>query len=723
MNPKKLLVLTVAIAMTGAARAAELASSAWVHPGPDGKLVYQPTPAGDRILDFSHAGYMGGGVALPDVAVKVTVQPSGGKDDTAAIQKAIDEVAQMPVAADGFRGAVLLAPGSFTCSTALSMTVSEVVLRGSGSGAEGTTIHMVGARHRAITIGVERGRPRAPERPPSDDDPAPEAEPASQEAAETFSGAQTKIADAYVPSGASSFTLSDAKGFAVGDTITIRRPSTAAWVKFMEMDTLKRDGKRQTWIGANRAENAERHITAINGNRITLDVPLADSYDAKLLSPPGTSVIKAKPSTAVHHVGVERLHIQCPPLEIAYGQAPYSAIRVGGDDCWVRDVYCEETMNSTVLAGKRITMQNVVITHTFPNLGASKPTDFSIEGSQALIDRCKVTGDNEYFVWTASLYPGPHVILNSTFRGRGSRIQPHMRWSTGMLVDNCTVPDGGIDFANRGVAGSGHGWTMGWAVAWNCAAGAYVIQQPPGAMNWAIGCIGERVKTARYFDTAPLLPEGAFDSHGTPVAPQSLYLAQLQERLGSQAVKNIGYGSNSATEFPDKSTPRLPEQRAAVEAVLGPDLAFHRPVNTSSIRGKTREFAGERAVDGDDNTYWATADDARRLTLEADMEGPVEINALSLGEAAGTEGRVQEYRVDGQVDSDWTLLAQGTSIGERKVERFPKAAVWKVRLTVLKSQSPPAIRQLGLYLDTVSPPDQFKPPVAVVITPATRPAR
>ena len=42
-------------------------TSQWVYPGPDGKLVYKTTPAGDRIMDFSYAGYMGGGVALPDV--------------------------------------------------------------------------------------------------------------------------------------------------------------------------------------------------------------------------------------------------------------------------------------------------------------------------------------------------------------------------------------------------------------------------------------------------------------------------------------------------------------------------------------------------------------------------------------------------------------------------------------------------------------------------------
>ena len=37
------------------------------------------------------------------------------------------------------------------------------------------------------------------------------------------------------------------------------------------------------------------------------------------------------------------------------------------------------------------------------------------------------------------------------------------------------------------------------------------------------------------------LPEGIFDSHNKPVALKSLYLAQLAERLGLTALKNIGY--------------------------------------------------------------------------------------------------------------------------------------------------------------------------------------
>src|SRR5687767_5861787 len=88
------------------------AESEWVKRGADGKLVYKTTPAGDRIMDFSHAGYMGGGVAIPDVPVKASLRPSGS-DDTAAIQKALDEIKD---------GALLLEAGVFSCSSTINIS-------------------------------------------------------------------------------------------------------------------------------------------------------------------------------------------------------------------------------------------------------------------------------------------------------------------------------------------------------------------------------------------------------------------------------------------------------------------------------------------------------------------------------------------------------------------------------------------------------------------------
>src|SRR5260370_29718545 len=94
-RPTQLALWIAAISTSCAmATAAERGESQWVHTGDGGRLVYKTTPAGDRIMDFSDAGYMGGGVWLPIVPVKQTVTSSGG-DDTAHIQAAIKEVATM----------------------------------------------------------------------------------------------------------------------------------------------------------------------------------------------------------------------------------------------------------------------------------------------------------------------------------------------------------------------------------------------------------------------------------------------------------------------------------------------------------------------------------------------------------------------------------------------------------------------------------------------------
>src|SRR4029077_20966499 len=109
------------------------------------------------------------------------------------------------------------------------------------------------------------------------------------------------------------FTVTEVTGFAVGDTIEIRRPVTPAWIKFMQMDDLLRDGKPQTWLRAGSSTTAERRIAAISGKTITVDVPLSDSFDPKYLNPPGTAVVKIKPPPRVSQAGIENLHIECPP--------------------------------------------------------------------------------------------------------------------------------------------------------------------------------------------------------------------------------------------------------------------------------------------------------------------------------------------------------------------------------------------------------------------------
>jgi hypothetical protein len=197
-------------------------------------------------------------------------------------------------------------------------------------------------------------------------------------------------------------------------------------------------------------------------------------------------------------------------------------------------------VNSISITGDRITVEGVNITHDLPTTGAAKPADLNGSGHQILFSRCRITGDNVFYLATGAKVSGPIVLLDCVFKGTGW-IQPHQRWATGLLVDNCQVPEGGIDFMNRGEYGSGHGWAIGWSVAWNSNAATLLNQRPPGSANWMIGCRGERQKKPMPFTKAPVLPEGIYDSYQSPVTPRSLYLAQLSQRLGKEALSRIGY--------------------------------------------------------------------------------------------------------------------------------------------------------------------------------------
>jgi hypothetical protein len=501
----KKTVLLCALLFANAAYGGE-AQSEWVRRGADGKLVYKTTERGDRIMDFSHAGYMGGGVAIPNVPVKIRLKPSGG-DDTAAIENALRQVAS------GGGGAVLLETGTFLSSNTITISASSVVLRGSGTNQ--TTLKLTGSPHNGIAV-------RGPK-------------------SERTIISKTRIADQYVPSGAMKFDVENAAGLAAGDSIEIRKPVTLEWVKFMGMDDMERDGKPQTWIEAGSVLSAEREIASVADKTISLTVPLSDCYDAKFAGGSGIEVAKIKiGDSRLSQIGIENFRIVAPEQAISHTEAHFSAIRINAEDSWLRDLLIEETMNSVGINGRRITAQNVIVNRKAKHQGSSKPAEFAPNGTQVLLDRCSGSADNVWYVATGAVISGPIVLLNCTFSGDG-HVEAHQRWTTGLLYDHCRVTGGGMELRNRGSMGSGHGWSVGWGLAWNCEAKEFTIQNPPGALNWMIGCVGENKLAARPFGKEPKLTEGVKDSLGAHVIPQSLYLEQLRQRLGPQALKNIGY--------------------------------------------------------------------------------------------------------------------------------------------------------------------------------------
>lgn len=518
-----------ALAMLITAPALFAQTSTWVYFGPDGRLQYRQDDCGNRIIDFSYAGYRGGGVKLPSLSVVATVNPITG-DNTAQIQAAIDAVAQLSPDPHGFRGAVLLMPGTYDVAGTLNINTSGVVMRGSGSGSNGTVLNMTGSPHLLFSL--------------------------SGTGSSQSVGSSAAMTDSYVPSGAMSFHIDNPSEFSVGDSVMIGRPVTQPWVHLMGMDLLKSStGQPQTWISIGTVIQTDRVITAINGNQITLDAPLADSFDSAYLNPPGGSLVRYTFPGRISEVGVEHLSVIAPAVNVDISLAQFLGLAMNAVmNAWVQDIVFQDTQNTVTINGnvKEITLDNVHVNHTVVHTG-DRMTDFGLSGTQILVNKSSSDGNGEWPLVTQSRVSGPNVVLNFSSNQQAG-VGPHQRWAVGLLTDNATLPDApanvdggatGISYSDRGNHGSGQGWAMGWGVVWNVTTPYFVVQEPPGADNWCIGCIGEEL-SATEAGSGVSVPNGIYESLGTKVVPDSLYLAQLCDRLGPEAAAHIGYGGACA---------------------------------------------------------------------------------------------------------------------------------------------------------------------------------
>ena len=488
-----------------------------VRTGADGRLVYRAyNETGDTVLDFSHCGYGGGGVALPNAPVKIRVQPKANGDDTARVQAALDELARLPLGPDGLRGAVLLTRGTYRIAGTLKMTASGVVLRGEGQNEDGTVLEATGKTQRnLIEVGV--GRP-----------PKRRAE------------ANVRIVDAYVPVGARSFRVANAGALRVGQGLVVERHGNAAWISALGMDRIKgrpgRETETKQWTPF--TLSFDRVITALEGDRVTVDAPIACAIDERW---GGGVVVPLTEDARPERIGVENLRAVSefdPSVTLVHGQD----LRYAADErhathlvqfahvknAWARDVTAVHFYHGVALidnGAKWITVQDSTSLAPVSKIDGGRRYPFHISGGQlSLVLRCRSEGARHAFVVGARV-AGPNAFVDGVSRNEFATSEPHHRWSVGGLYDNI---ESDIAFQDRQWMGTGHGWAGANYVAWNTR-GTLICQQPPTAQNFSFGHVGRRERGA--FDR----PAGHWESEGKPVAPKSLYFAQLADRLGSEA--------------------------------------------------------------------------------------------------------------------------------------------------------------------------------------------
>ncbi len=472
--------------------------SSWVYYGPDGTLQYRATATGDTIADFSSAGYMQGKQAIPTVAVKQTLAPDGAADDTARIQAAIDAVSAMPLDSNGFRGAVLLTRGTYNIAGALNINASGVVIRGEGQGPTGTLLYDVGTTMRDLIV----------------------AEPNSGNSYSEVSGTRQQVTDTYVPVGATSFNVASTAGYHVGDKIIVNKPSTQEWITAIGMDASQLG--TEAWTPNSKFIQQDRTITAINGNRITIDIPIGTSID--LNNGFGGGSIFKYTTGRISNIGVENIRFDShyvEPEDVNHAGRPvtYNGVSNG----WIRQITTLHYQNGPIMGhiSEFITVEDTAFLDPIsqPHLGGD-----ALDAELTLYQRNYVRNSHCDFV-TQSNAPGPSVFVFGRGEDSVQSTGPHQKWATATLWDNIKINGTGIELINRTTMGTGHGWAGANMVTWNCRSDWSDVESPPTAQNWAIGAVAP-IRRNKYG------PEGIYDSFGTPVSIHSLYIAQLKQAMG-----------------------------------------------------------------------------------------------------------------------------------------------------------------------------------------------
>ncbi len=228
----------------------------------DVQLHYVADALGNNIPDFSHAGFEGGGTALPTDgggAPIIHLAPSGNGTDAANLIATIGSVLSLPTNAAGWKAVIQLEAGTYDLRTASgAVQLADrmgYILRGAGSGLGGTTL-------------------------------------LCNDTCFFLNGRQVTLSNAtaitqHVPTGAYRIYLASTAAFAVSDHVHINLTVTAQWASDVQYNG-------SVWWHA-----VLRHVTAVTAQYIELEAPL--------YYPIYQGTVSKASAVYVHHIGFAHL--------------------------------------------------------------------------------------------------------------------------------------------------------------------------------------------------------------------------------------------------------------------------------------------------------------------------------------------------------------------------------------------------------------------------------
>jgi alpha-L-fucosidase len=117
-----------------------------------------------------------------------------------------------------------------------------------------------------------------------------------------------------------------------------------------------------------------------------------------------------------------------------------------------------------------------------------------------------------------------------------------------------------------------------------------------------------------------------------------------------------------------------------------------------SDRSAAKPTADAAAVtDGTLDTYWASPNGASTGALVVTVETTITFNRIVLQEPIQLGQRIASFRIEAWTNGAWTSIAEGTTVGYKRILSVPLTSSDRIRVTVLDGRGTPLLAEVGVY--------------------------
>lgn len=147
---------------------------------------------------------------------------------------------------------------------------------------------------------------------------------------------------------------------------------------------------------------------------------------------------------------------------------------------------------------------------------------------------------------------------------------------------------------------------------------------------------------------------------------------------------------------PNDST-RLMEWRKALDETFAVNLMEGAQISASDTRGKL--YSPANMTDGNYDSYWAANDVTTTATIEITLPEARGFNQLLLQEYIPLGQRVESFHAEywNGATNQWEKFTEGTTIGYKRILRFPDVKTDKIRIHIDGALACPVINNVALY--------------------------